>query len=156
MNIKAKINTARAESTNRAETILNQVKAWQIHYQSRLAVLETAAQVLEPALKKLGLEIVEFNFGETHRVSDIPQWTDDSRIRVSVCAVPVGGQFRFLTFQGYDAHGCGKNAARLANKARTMQERIAAACGLNVSINPYSLELQGGQDTKRILIDFAV
>jgi hypothetical protein len=90
-------------------------------------------------------------------------WTETkSKLHVSLRAKPLPG-FRFLSFQGYDKQGRGKNQYRLQKRASDLGGLLNAIPDCSFQVNPNSFELRDGKDhshafwgriiTKSILIE---
>lgn len=119
------------------------------------AELDRRMDKVRDALKKMGLEQTgDIHVRKTGR--DDSAWSEDDSMAASFRAVPVGGKFKFLAFNGYTASGSSKNRERMNEKAKSMADAIKAAAGVTCQVNSASLEVRDGRDSRRVLIDIWV
>jgi hypothetical protein len=118
-------------------------------YQRRLKTLGAFLPGIETTLAKMGLAITQLGYRSSGQTSD-GVWTVGTSLIVGIEAESVADKFKFIKFNGYDAHGASRNRKQLDDKAAKIEACIAAVLGTDsVSVDPYSLETKPGN---RVLI----
>lgn len=100
-----------------------------------LSVAGVTLQRMEKELNKIGLTIVQASTSKTGHGED---WTETTKLKVSIRCAAKNSKFKFVKFAGYKANGCGRNEKRLDDKAAKIEEAVK---GIHkVQVNQYSLE----------------
>lgn len=119
-----------------------------------VAKLESKLPSIVKSLESMGLGIYSMAYWKT---GDHKAWTSEDQLRVSITAVPASNKFKFITFDGYDKSGRGRNYKRLEAKRKKIEDTIKSdTCSGDVDVNPFSLEIKNENDTKRILIEMYI
>lgn len=122
-------------------------------FASNGAVAQQIINDLEPVLAKLHLTIDSFTMNHPDKEKA------SHRGCLSLYLVS-DGKFKFIQFRGYTSCGAGKNKSRRDSKAEKICEAVQGALRnsineLHCSVNPFSLEVRGGKETGRVLMDIS-
>lgn len=141
-----KLNVAYANSIDKQIKDLEEQKAKMAR---NCEVARVIVFLSNDIFKKLHLTVEEFSVSRPSK---------DGRGMVSFC-LKSDGNFKFISFAGYDSRGRGRNRSRLETKARKIEEKITKFVDsekLNIScnVNEYSLESKEG-DKETVLIEIS-
>ena len=94
--------------------------------------------------KKLGLDVRDVTYS----------FTDNFKLSVSLQLTSISEKFKFIKFAGYNSSGRGLNHKRLYEKSIKIEEKLRIGVGNKINVNPYSLEYEDDNKSKRVLVTF--
>lgn len=92
---------------------------------------------LEPVLRQEGLSIHSVGLAKTGFGDN---WEQDDYMRISLKLQPISNKVRFISHQGYDKSGRGKNDKQLRSKADRLSQNIKNVTGIDIDINHFSFQ----------------
>ena len=155
------MKTSILEKSEREKSILYKEFEMQFEqmaaYQNLMRIASHKLEILEKALNKMGLDMVEYSTPSFEPFTMTKERNLYDKIIINVTAEKKEfGRFRFLTFRGYNSKGAGLNKNSLDTKAKKMGTIFSEAVNAKCSINPFSLEMGKGNNAPRVLITMIV
>lgn len=149
-----KITGAQHASTEQAQLKL---RDFQNRYNEETRKLTPLFTPLHKALAVVGLTPSDISFRKSGAHSDT--WGPDDTLLVVLTATPTEFRpYRFISHQGYDSQGRGRNQKQLDAKATKLEEHLQAAMpGTRVAVNQFSIEAKRKEGQQnRVMIEFHV
>ena len=110
---------------------------------------------LVEAFNQIGLEIKNYNH-VIHCHNAWHHYNQNERLDVDLQLQPNSNKFRFIKFAGYTAIGTGKNEKLLNAKTSKLKKEIKEKTGVNIGVNPYSLEYKLNSKNKFVMVNFSI